>query len=238
MSPCKVEYEKIAMVDLVTKMNFEIDLSAVEPLGHLKADLMKEFGYPDVRFFFPHSKQPFTKMNAKVLATFKPDAEKVLFFDSGPKSVQSQPEPTAAEPVATTGASSAPVATTGASSAPTPLSTGAGSAPLSPVGTGDSGAPTPSPTIGGTATQLAAGNSPHTPVRTGNSGASTPSLIIGGTATPLAVGSEPHTPWDAHSAQPRSPPMQHRITESPTAWQDSPISNSDVDALYEMDPST
>ena len=176
MSPCKVEYEKIAMVDLVTKMNFEIDLSAVETLGHLKADLMKEFGYPDVRFF-PHSKQPFTKMNAKVLATFEPDAEKVLFFDSGPKSVQSQPEPTAAEPVATTGASSAP----------TPLSTGAGSAPLSPVGTGDSGAPTPSPTIGGTATQLAAGNSPHTPVRTGNPGESTPSPIIGGTATPLAA---------------------------------------------------
>ena len=33
MSPCKVEYEKIAMVDLVTKMTFEIDLSAVETLG-------------------------------------------------------------------------------------------------------------------------------------------------------------------------------------------------------------
>ena len=123
--------------------------------------------------FFPHSRQPFTKFNAKVLSTFK-GLDRVLYIDKGPGTATAHRPAITSASTALSGADITMVTESPSAGLGTPAP-GVGGGLITPVGAGGGGLRTPMPTT-----------EPATPVAAGGGGLSTP-IPTSGLATPVAA---------------------------------------------------
>ena len=131
----KLEREVIQVVNLVTKQCFEIEVDSSENVGHLREQLMADLDVAEVRIFFPHSRQPYTRMTSKVLPTFKEGSAKVLFFDTGIGSISSPVSPTPSTLVAHLGGAATPIQGSSFGGTATPIApeTAEAACPTSPA---------------------------------------------------------------------------------------------------------